>query len=93
MTVSYKKLWKLLIDKDMKKKDLCIAAGISHASMAKLGKNENVTTDVLVKICTALNCDIGDIMEITIDCKCDQQKLYICYGDNYERLKFNEIIF
>ena len=64
MAVSYKKLWKLLIDKDMKKKDLCIAAGISHASMAKLGKNENVTTDVLVKICTALQCDIGDIMEL-----------------------------
>ena len=64
MEVSYKKLWKLLIDKDMKKKDLCIAAGISHASMAKLGKNENVTTDVLVKICTALHCDIGDIMEL-----------------------------
>ena len=60
MAVSYKKLWKLLIDKDMKKKDLCAAAGISHASMAKLGKNENVTTDVLVKICTALQCDIGD---------------------------------
>ena len=53
------------LDKDMKKKDLCAAAGISHASMAKLGKNENVTTDVLVKICTALQCDIGDIMEIT----------------------------
>ena len=50
---------------DMKKKDLCTAAGISHASMAKLGKNENVTTDVLVKICTALQCDIGDIMELT----------------------------
>lgn len=49
MAVSYKKLWKLLIDKDMKKKDLCAAAGISHASMAKLGKSENVTTDVLVK--------------------------------------------
>lgn len=64
MAVSYKKLWKLLIDKDMKKKDLC-TAGISHASMAKLGKNENVTTDVLVKICTALQCDIGDIMELT----------------------------
>ena len=64
MAVSYKKLWKILIDRDMKKKDLCIAAGISHASMAKLGKNENVTTDVLVKICTALQCDIGDIMEI-----------------------------
>ena len=64
MEVSYKKLWKLLIDRDMKKKDLCAAAGVSHASMAKLGKNENVTTDVLVKICTALNCDIGDIMEL-----------------------------
>ena len=62
--VSYKKLWKLLIDKDMKKKDLCAAAGISHASVAKLKKNENVTTDVLVKICTALKCDISDIMEI-----------------------------
>lgn len=65
MAVSYKKLWKLLIDRDMKKKDLCAAAGISHASMAKLGKNENVTTDVLVKICTALQCDISDIMELT----------------------------
>ena len=65
MSISYKKLWKLLIDRDMKKKDLCVAAGISHASMAKLGKNENVTTDVLVKICTALKCDISDIMEIT----------------------------
>lgn len=65
MAISYKKLWKLLIDRNMKKKDLCVAAGISHASMAKLGKNENVTTDVLVKICTALKCDISDIMEIT----------------------------
>lgn len=64
MAISYKKLWKLLIDRDMKKKDLCEAAGISHASVAKLGKNENVTTDVLVKICTALKCDISDIMEI-----------------------------
>ena len=65
MAVSYKKLWKLLIDRDMKKKDLCQVAGISHASIAKLGKNENVTTDVLVKICTALNCDFSDIMELT----------------------------
>ena len=65
MSVSYKKLWKLLIDRNMKKKDLCAAAKISHASMAKLGKNENVTTDVLVKICSALQCDIGDIMEIS----------------------------
>lgn len=65
--ISYKKLWKILIDKDMKKKDLCDMAGISHASVAKLGKNENITTDVLVKICTALRCDISDIMEIIRD--------------------------
>ena len=64
MEVSYKKLWKLLIDRDMKKKDLKEAAGISQSSIAKLGKNENVNTDVLVKICTALKCDIGDIMEM-----------------------------
>ena len=64
MAVSYKKLWKLLIDRDMKKKDLCVAAGISHAAVENIGKNENVTTDVLVKICTALKCDISDIMEI-----------------------------
>lgn len=64
MAVSYKKLWKLLIDKDMKKKDLCVAAGISHASIAKLSKNENVTVDVLVRICTALNCGMNDIMEL-----------------------------
>ncbi|HAE42423.1 MAG TPA: XRE family transcriptional regulator [Clostridiales bacterium] len=64
MVVSYKKLWKLLIDKDMKKKDLREASGISTASMAKLGKNVNVNTDILVKICNALDCDISDIMEI-----------------------------
>lgn len=64
-TVSYKKLWKLLIDKDLKKKDLRSATGISSASMAKLAKNENVTTDVLVRICDALKCDIADIMEVT----------------------------
>jgi putative transcriptional regulator len=67
MNVSYKKLWKLLIDKDMKKKDLREAAGISTSSMAKLGKNENVNTEILVKICKALNCDISDIMEIVDD--------------------------
>ena len=64
MDVSYKRLWKLLIDRDMKKKDLCAAAGISHASMAKLGKNENVTTDILVRICAVLQCDLADIMEL-----------------------------
>lgn len=67
LSVSYKKLWKLLIDCEMKKKDLCYKAGISHASMAKLGKNENITTDILVRICSALKCDIGDIMEIVND--------------------------
>ena len=67
MAFSYNKLWKLLIDKDMKKKDLREAAGISTSSMAKLGKNENVNTDVLVKICRALDCDVSDIMEIVSD--------------------------
>ena len=66
-TVSYKKLWKLLIDKDMKRKDLREATGISTASMAKLSKNENLTTDVLLRICDALTCDISDIMEVSLD--------------------------
>lgn len=69
MAVSYKKLWKLLIDKDMKKKDLREKANLSPSLVAKLGKNENMTTDVLVRICTALNCDISDIMEIVPDDK------------------------
>lgn len=64
MTVSYKKLWKLLIDRDMKKKDLLAATGISQSSLSKIRRNENVNMDILVKVCTALNCDIGDIMEI-----------------------------
>ena len=64
MIISYKKLWKLLIDKDLKKRDLCQMAGISSASVAKLTKCQNVQTDVLVKICASLNCRIEDIMEI-----------------------------
>ena len=64
MEVSYKKLWKLLIDKDMKKKDLQSAAGISWSSVTKLSKGETVSMEVLMKICNALNCDIGDIMEL-----------------------------
>ena len=64
MTVSYKKLWKLLIDRDMKKKDLLLAAGISQSSLSKMRRNENINTDILVKVCAALNCDICDIMEI-----------------------------
>ena len=67
MAVSYKKLWKILIDRDMKKKDLCAKAGISTASVTKMGKGGNVTTDVLAKICTALDCGIDDIMEIVPD--------------------------
>ena len=64
MIICYKKLWKLLIDKGMNKKDLKRVSGISTASIAKLGKGENITTDVLLKICIALDCDITDIMEI-----------------------------
>lgn len=64
MEVSYKKLWKLLIDKDMKKKDLLATAGISWASVTKLSKGETVSMEVLMKICKALNCNIGDIMDL-----------------------------
>ena len=63
MEVSHKKLWKLLIDKDMKKKDLQAAAGISWASVTKLSKGETVSMEVLMKVCKALGCDIGDVME------------------------------
>jgi DNA-binding Xre family transcriptional regulator len=63
MAVSYKKLWKLLIDKNLKKKDLETLAGVSHYTINKLNKGENVTTDILGKICKALNCNVDDIME------------------------------
>ena len=64
MKVSYKKLWKLLIDRDMKKRDLQETAGISSSSIAKLSKNNYVSMDVLVKVCTALNVDFADVIEI-----------------------------
>ena len=67
MAFSYKRLWKVLIDKDMKKKDLQKAAGISATSITKLGKNENVNTEIIEKICTALHCDVCDIMEMIDD--------------------------
>ena len=67
MAISYKRLWKLLIDKYMKKKDLCVRAGISPASVTKMGRNGHVTTEILLKICIALNCQIEDIMEIVPD--------------------------
>ena len=63
MIVSYKKLWKLLIDKDMMKKDLKVAAGISWASVTKMSKGENVSMEVLMKVCKALECDVSDIIE------------------------------
>lgn len=67
MKISYNKLWKLLIDKNLKRKDLQDLAGISSASIAKLGKGDNITTDVLLKICTALDCTLEDIMETIKD--------------------------
>ena len=71
MAVSYNKLWKLLIDKNMKKKELGETAGISNSLIAKLGKNENVTVDVLVRICSALDCGIEDILEINTKDTCN----------------------
>lgn len=67
MRISYNKLWKMLIDKGMKKSDLKESAGISSASIAKLGKGENITTDILIKICEAMNCHLEDIMETIQD--------------------------
>ena len=64
LKISYKRLWKLLIDKDMNKKDLRNVSGISPASIAKLTKGENITTDVLLKVCAALDCGLEDIMEM-----------------------------
>ena len=63
MRISYNKLWKMLIDKNMKKSDLKEKAGISSASLAKLGKGDNITTDVLLRICEAMDCRIEDILE------------------------------
>ena len=66
MRISYNKIWKMLIDKNMKKSDLKERAGISSASIAKLGKGDNITTDVLLRICEAMDCHLDDIME-TVD--------------------------
>ncbi|MCR5335019.1 MAG: helix-turn-helix transcriptional regulator [Synergistes sp.] len=69
MGVSYKKLFKLMIDKDMKKKELKAKASIGNSTMAKLSNNENITVEVLAKICDALNCTLDDIVEIIPDNK------------------------
>lgn len=67
MKISYNKLWKMLIDKNMKRKDLMEVAGISSASVAKLGRDDNIQTDVLLRICEALDCTIEDILETIKD--------------------------
>lgn len=63
MNISYKRLWKLLIDRDMKKMDLVDLANISRSSVAKLGRNEPVSLDIILKICNALNCDMTEVVE------------------------------
>ena len=69
MVVSYKKLWKLLIDKEMMKKDLRAMTGVSTTTMSRLSKDENVSTEILSTICSALKCDVGDIMEFVTEKK------------------------
>ena len=64
MTISYNRLWKLLIDRKMKKKDLVETAGVSWSTITKMGRDEHVSTDILVKICAALACEIDEVMEI-----------------------------
>ena len=73
MVISYKKLWKLLIDKDLKKQDLRTMAQLSSSTIAKLTHGENVSTAILLKICTALHCDISDIMEVVEDSAKDEE--------------------
>jgi DNA-binding Xre family transcriptional regulator len=74
LTVSYKRLWKLLIDRDMKKKDLQAAAGISPSSISKLSRNENVSMDVLIKVCSALGVSFEDIMELIPSTTAEERK-------------------
>jgi len=71
---SYKKLWHLLIDRGMKKRELCELAGVSSSSLAKLNKGENVNTEILIRICQALDVGINDIMEILPDERTDNKK-------------------
>lgn len=74
MKVSYNKLWKLLIDKGMNKTELMNAIKSSPNTMAKLGKNENVSMDVITRICDVLQCDVGDVMEMIPEEKGDAEK-------------------
>ena len=83
--VSYNKLWKLLIDRGMKKTDLQTIAGISSVSLAKLGKNENVNTDTLNKICDALQCDFSDIMERITNSSEDTERMPLFHQEEFPR--------
>lgn len=74
MNVSYKKLWKLLIDKEMMKKDLQKEAGISWATLTKMSKGEVVSTEVLMKVCKVLHCDVGDIVEFIDNGESESEK-------------------
>lgn len=75
MVISYKKLWKLLIDRDMKKKDLAVAANISTYTVNKLNRGQNVNTDTLVSICKVLECTFDDIMELIPEQQTDSQEI------------------
>ena len=77
MRISYNRLWKLLIDRNMNKNDLKEVTGISTASIAKLGKGENITTDVLLKICNAMNCHLEDIVE-TVETEVSLPGVVVC---------------
>ena len=76
MTYSYNKLWKLLIDNNMMKKDLMAKANITSNTMAKMGKNEPVSLDALARICVALRCNIGDILDIVLDDKSNRRTFH-----------------
>ena len=81
MHFCYNKLFKLLIDRGLKKKDLCKLAGISSTSVAKLGRGDNVNTEVLCKICGALNCNVDDIMEFPRSIRREASELSSCDND------------
>ena len=86
MAVSYKKRWKLLIDKDIKKKDLSAKAGVSPATITKMGKGGHVTTEVLLKICSALDCKIEDVVEFSNEQSVIQD---LIYGIKKQRMEMN----
>ncbi len=89
MYMDYSKLWKLLIDKGMNRSDLLELTGISSRVLAKLSKNETVTTDTLARICAVLNCDVGDIMECVGE---EKLSLYECYRKHGTCTEKNELI-